>query len=89
MNRTHFFSVAAVFAATCFFSFGCGRSLKDGEYSLTILSTNDVHGAWFDSTYVDGRVRKSLFALNTVIDSVRTADGASNLLLLDAQEVAA
>ena len=84
MNRTHFFSVAAVFAATCFFSFGCGRSLKDGEYSLTILSTNDVHGAWFDSTYVDGRVRKSLFALNTVIDSVRTADGASNLLLLDA-----
>ena len=62
----------------------CSHRLKDGEYTLTILSTNDVHGTWFDSTYVDGRLRKSLFAMNYYIDSVRTADGFDNVLLLDA-----
>jgi 2',3'-cyclic-nucleotide 2'-phosphodiesterase/3'-nucleotidase len=49
-----------------------------------VLSTNDVHGTWFDSTYVDGKVRKSLFAMNYYIDSVRTADGCGNVLLVDA-----
>ena len=63
---------------------GCGRSLKDGEYSLTILSTNDVHGAWFDSTYTGGGVKRSLFAVNALVDSVRRVDGADNVLLLDA-----
>ena len=28
--------------------------------SLTLLTTNDVHGAWFDSTYVGDRTRPSL-----------------------------
>ncbi len=64
--------------------FSCSHRLKDGEYTLTILSTNDVHGTWFDSTYVDGHLRKSLFAMNYYIDSVRTADGFDNVLLLDA-----
>ena len=49
----------------------CQRSLKDGEYTLTVLSTNDVHSTWFDSTYVGGDVKKSLFAMNYYIDSVR------------------
>ena len=62
----------------------CSHRLKDGEYTLTILSTNDVHGTWFDSTYVDGHLRKSIFAMNYYIDSVRTADGFDNVLLLDA-----
>ena len=65
-------------------SLACSRSLKDGDYTLTVLSTNDVHGTWFDSTYVDGRLRKSLFAMNYYIDSVRTADGFGNVLLVDA-----
>ena len=65
-------------------SLSCSHRLKDGEYTLTILSTNDVHGTWFDSTYVNGRIRKSLFAMNYYIDSVRTADGFNNVLLLDA-----
>lgn len=65
-------------------SLSCSHKLKDGEYTLTILSTNDVHGTWFDSTYVNGRIRKSLFAMNYYIDSVRTADGFNNVLLLDA-----
>ena len=62
----------------------CTRTLRDGEYTLTILSTNDVHGTWFDSTYVGGGIRKSLFAINTYVDSVRLADGPENVLLIDA-----
>ena len=62
----------------------CGRRLKDGEYTLTILSTNDVHGAWFDSSYVDGRTKPSLLAVKYYVDSVRTANGAENVLLIDA-----
>ena len=62
----------------------CGRSLKDGEYTLTVLSTNDVHGTWFDSTYVDSRTRPALTAVKYYVDSVRTADGAGNVLLIDA-----
>ena len=71
-------------AACALMALSCGRTLKDGDYDLTILSTNDVHGSWFDSTYVDGRVRKSLFAVNHYVDSVRTADGADNVVLIDA-----
>ena len=71
-------------AAMALMALSCGRTLKDGDYALTILSTNDVHGAWFDSTYVDGSVRKSLFAVNHYVDSVRTADGADNVVLIDA-----
>lgn len=66
-------------------SIACTRSLRDGDYTLTILTTNDVHGSWFDSSYVEGgRVRNSLFAINHYVDSVRQADGANNVLLLDA-----
>ena len=61
----------------------CNRPLKDGEYTLTVLSTNDVHGTWFDSTYIGNGVRKSLFAVNTYVDSVRQADGAENVLLVE------
>ena len=52
--------------------------------NLTVLTTNDVHGAWFDSTYVGDRTRTSLLAVNWYVDSVRKADGAKNVLLLDA-----
>ena len=64
-------------------SFACTRSLKDGEYTLTVLSTNDVHGTWFDSTYIGTGAKKSLMAVNTYVDSVRTADGAGNVILVD------
>ena len=65
-------------------SLSCSRTLKDGDYTLTVLSTNDVHGTWFDSTYVGGRVKKSIFAINHYVDSVRKADGPENVLLIDA-----
>ncbi len=61
----------------------CRKGPADGEYTLHVLTTNDVHGTWFDSTYVGGGIKKSLFACNHYIDSVRTADGAENVLLVD------
>ena len=78
MKSRHF-----LLAVLAFLALSCGHRLRDGEYTLTILSTNDVHGTWFDSTYVDGRTRNSLFAVKHYVDSVRTADGADNVLLLD------
>ena len=71
-------------AACALLALSCGRTLKDGDYDLTVLSTNDTHGAWFDSTYVDGRTRPALTAVKYYVDSVRTADGAGNVLFIDA-----
>ncbi len=79
MMKRHLF-----LAACALLALSCGRGPKDGEYTLTVLSTNDVHGTWFDSTYVDSRTRPSLMAVNHYVDSVRTADGAENVLLIDA-----
>lgn len=56
---------------------------KDGEYSLHILATNDVHGAWFASSYVDGSPRTSLMGVKCHVDSIRAAFGKRNTLLLD------
>lgn len=60
----------------------CGP--KDGVYEFDVFSTNDVHGTWFDSTYTSSRVRPSLLAVNRHVDSVRTANGAESVILLDA-----
>jgi len=57
---------------------------KDGVYHLTLLTTDDVHGAWFDSLYVGNGTRNSLFAVNYYVDSVRRADGPENVMLIDA-----
>ena len=78
MKTRHFLFLGAALLAL-----SCGHRLKDGEYTLTVLSTNDVHGTWFDSSYVDASVKKSLFAVNYYIDSVRVADGARNVVLVD------
>ena len=60
----------------------CGP--KDGVHTLHLLTTNDVHGRWFDSEYVGKGSRQSLMAVNYYIDSIRKADGAGNVLLVDA-----
>lgn len=73
--------IAAMAAASLLAS--CS-GVKDGQHVLHILSTNDVHGAWFDSTYVGGGTQRSLFAVNYYVDSVRNAVGAENVILLDA-----
>ena len=62
----------------------CSCGLRNGEYVLHLLTTNDVHGAWFDSSYVGGRVKNSLYAVNHYVDSVRSVDGKDNVMLVDA-----
>ena len=59
----------------------CGP--KDGEYTLRFLSTNDVHGRYFHEEYVKGGVRNSLISAAWYVDSVRTAAGKENVILLD------
>ena len=72
-------------SAACLLLLGsCGHPLRDGEYTLTVLSTNDVHGAWFDSTYTGSGIKPSLMAVNHYVDSVRKADGPENVQLVDA-----
>lgn len=66
------------------FALSCSRSLKDGSYELHVLSTNDVHSTWFDSTYVGDGVKKSIYAMNYYIDSVRAVYGFENVALIDA-----
>lgn len=51
--------------------------------TFEILATNDVHGRWFDESYVDDGVRNSLMAVNWYVDSVRTAVGKEHVLLID------
>lgn len=59
----------------------CGP--EDGEYTFRILTTNDVHGRYFDSLYVNERVDNALTNVAWYADSVRTADGEENVILLD------
>ena len=84
IKRIHVFPAVLAAFLTLFLAGACQRGLADGEYTLTVLSTNDVHGSWFDESYTGGPQRKSLLALNYYVDSVRTADGAGNVLLIDA-----
>ncbi len=75
----------SVFFAVLVTLLSCGP--KDGMHTLHILTTNDVHGAYFDSTYVGGGIRKSLCAVKYYVDSVRNAVGEENVLLIDAGDV--
>lgn len=62
---------------------GCGGP-RDGKYTFRILTTNDVHGCYFDSVYVGDRTKNSLLAVSYLVDSVRAAVGGENVVLLDA-----
>ena len=70
------FSVSVLLASCC--------GPKDGEYTFRILSTNDVHGHYFDSLYTSGGTANSLMSLAWYVDSIRVADGPENVLLIDA-----
>ncbi len=61
---------------------GCGP--KDGEYTFRLLTTNDVHGRYFDSLYVSDGTENALTNIAWYVDSLRTAEGAENVILLDA-----
>lgn len=70
-------AVAVVAMASC-----SGR--PSGEYQFDLLTTNDVHGAWFDSTYTGGPLRNSLMAVNTYVSAWRDSLGKDNVILVDA-----
>ena len=62
----------------------CACGPKDGEYAFELLTTNDIHGTYFDSTYTSAKTRKSLMAVAWSVDSVRAAAGKENVILVDA-----
>lgn len=69
--------LAAVLMSAC-----CGP--KDGEYTFRILTTNDVHGRYFDSLYVTDGTINALTNVSWYADSIRTVAGEENVILLDA-----
>ena len=78
MRRLFLTSILAALAAiSC-----CGP--KDGEYTFRLLTTNDVHGHYFDSSYVSDRTSHSLLSVAWHVDSIRVADGKEHVVLIDA-----
>ena len=56
---------------------------EDGEYTFRILTTNDVHGRYFDSLYVTDATDNALTNAAWYVDSLRKEEGAENVILLD------
>lgn len=73
--------VSIIAAAALLASCSCP---KDGEYTFRILTTNDVHGRYFDSLYVEDGTSHALTNIAWYADSIRVADGAENVILIDA-----
>ncbi|MBQ7811719.1 MAG: bifunctional metallophosphatase/5'-nucleotidase [Bacteroidales bacterium] len=73
--------ITAFFAALALLASCCGP--KDGEYTFRLLTTNDVHGHYFDSLYVSDGTAPALTNVSWYVDSIRTAVGAENVILLD------
>lgn len=57
---------------------------EDGVYTFHIYTTNDVHGRYFDSLYVENKVRPSLLSVSAYADSLRSVHGKENVILIDA-----
>ena len=74
--------VLAMFAAAAMMASCCGP--KDGEYTFQLLMTNDVHGHYFDSLYVSEGTAPALTNVSWYVDSIRTAVGKENVILIDA-----
>ncbi len=81
MTRTLKLALAGAIGMSAAFSC-CNR--PTGDFQFDLLTTNDVHGSWFDSTYVGGPVRNSLIAVNSYVNEYRDSLGRENVILLDA-----
>lgn len=51
---------------------------------IHIVTTGDIHGAFFDEPYVGNKKRTSLMSVKWYVDSLRNAVGSDNVVLLDA-----
>ena len=74
--------IYSIIAAAAVLASCCGP--KDGEYTFRVLTTNDIHGRYFDSLYVTDRTSNALTNVSWYADSIRVADGADNVILIDA-----
>ena len=89
MKRSYL-HIAAIIIALFGVGFGIGclisllsskGSLADGQYKVTVVSTTDVHGAYFDSAYVDNLAAKtSLANVSTYLKELR-ASGVQPVLV--------
>lgn len=71
-------------AGVCLVSVLCGCSKKEGKYSVELFATNDVHGRYFDSLYVDNQANKySLANVSAYIKEQREQKGEENILFVD------
>jgi 2',3'-cyclic-nucleotide 2'-phosphodiesterase/3'-nucleotidase len=83
-------NIAAILIALFGIGFGIGclisvisskGTLADGEYQVTICATTDVHGAYFDSLYVDNMTnRTSLANVSSYLKELR-ASGVQPILI--------
>ena len=83
-------NIAAILIALFGVGFGIGclisllsskGALADGEYKVTVCSTTDVHGAYFDSAYVDNlAARTSLAHVSSYLKELR-AGGVQPVLV--------
>lgn len=62
----------------------CKKKVGDGEYTINLYSTNDIHGRYFDSLYVGNNTKESLLAISEYMKDVREEFGKDNVILLDA-----
>lgn len=81
MKHLHVTLTAALLLTACTFT------PEDGLHTLHVLTTNDVHGSYFNSTYVGGGVVPSLFSVKAAVDSIRNEVGEDNVLLIDAGDM--
>ena len=65
------------------FVLSCASRPSDGTHTLHIYTTNDIHGHYFDSTYVDDNIQGSLLAVSQYINEQRARYGKGNVILLD------
>ena len=62
----------------------CTASAQRHHHKLHIVTTGDVHGAWFREPFADGgRLRNSLACVKVYVDSLRNAVGKENVLFFD------
>lgn len=79
LSSFSFFLIVALFAVSC-------SSSK--EYHIKILATNDIHGAFFDSTYVSRETNSSsLSKVFTIVKRERRSVGKNSFILLDGGDV--
>lgn len=67
-------SVALGMFASC-------ATLKTGEYSFRVVTTQDACGRWFDSTFVKPSARASILAVENIVEPMRSE---GNVVLVDA-----